>query len=146
MPQVELLKYQKYEDIFNNLSGSDLDKLKKIANTYKLYKYKTGVDSPFETALMQTMTDNADFLGKMIIKLVDSINSIPDETGHKGENLSTNGVKNDIKWSPTLTTPSKLFRDHSISNALDVNHLLLSPFDTNGFVLEIPNSVDVTIL
>ncbi len=126
MPKTQLLKYQLYEDVFNTLTGTNLEKLIKIAKDYELYKYKTGIDSPFESALMQTNVDNADFLGSMLINSVDEIVGIPDEVTHKGESLSTLGVRKDTEWTPFLTTPKTIDKDYTIPND-GVNRLLISP-------------------
>jgi len=148
MAKTELLKYQSYEDVFNHLTtGSTIEKLTKIANDYTLYRLKTGIDSPFESALMQQQQDNADWLGMMLVKSVKEIIGIPDETSHKGESLSTEGgIKEDTKWTPTLTTPSRLYKDLNIPDDPDVNHILAGPFDTNGFTLSVPAGTTVTIV
>lgn len=66
--------------------------------------------------------------------------------GHKGESLSTGGVNDDTKWSPTLTTPSKLYADLIIDDDPDINHSLIGVFDTNGFTLTVPAGNTLTII
>ncbi len=146
MAKTYLLKYQLYEDLFNQLTGTNLEKLISIAKDYRLYKLKTGIDSPFESALMQTQQDNADFLGSMIINTIGEVVGIPDEVTHKGESLSTLGVRKDTKWTPTLTTPSKLYKDLFIEDDSEINHLLIGPFDTNGFKLVVPFGTTLTVM
>ena len=46
----------------------------------------------------------------------------------------------------TLTTPSKLFSDYSIPDDPNYNHLLIGPFDTNGYNLTIPTGNTLIIL
>ncbi len=73
--------------------------------------------------------------------------TIPDETNHKGESLSTvGGIKGDTAWTRTLTTPSQLYADLVIPNDPDVNHILAGPFDTMAFVLDVPAGTTVTIV
>ncbi len=72
---------------------------------------------------------------------------IPDEVTHKGESLSTvGGATGDTAWTPTLTTPSRLYADLTIPDDWQVNHILAGTFDTAGFILTVPASTTVTIV
>ncbi len=122
MATVELTKNQTYESIFNSLTGTDREKIIHMVENYELYKMISGVDSPFESLLMQTQQENAEFFGRQLTNLIIDICPF------------------------THSNIQNLIEDTTICDTPNLNHMLIGPINTSTFTLTIPLGVSLKII